>query len=82
MPTVDAEMVTVPLVLRNVRSKTVTLVLEPWGEEHSLEPGSEIRLVFSGPPGDSPLVEWSEDCVTAYGWSGSTFRLFRDGIEL
>ncbi|MBW3540276.1 MAG: hypothetical protein KY476_08395 [Planctomycetes bacterium] len=52
------------------------LVLEPWGDEHPLLPDSEIRLEFIGPPGHSPLIEWSEESVTAYGWAGSTVRLY------
>ena len=72
----------IPVTIRNTRSVPLRFRLEPWGEEYTIEPESEAQLEFRGPEGDSPVIEWGEDTVTAYGWSGSTVRVFVDHQEV
>ena len=72
----------VPVTFKNDRTTPLTFVLEPWGEEYTMPPQSEVRVEFSGPEAHWPLIEWGEDIITVYGWSGSTARVFMDGQEL
>jgi hypothetical protein len=72
----------VPVIIRNTRSVPLRFLLEPWGEEYRVEPQSEVRIEFHGPGGESPIIEWGEHAVTAYGWSGSTARVFVDQQEV
>lgn len=73
----------ISLTYRNKRSVGVTFAIEPWGDEHDLKPSSELRIEFSGPEpkGYAPFMEWGDDLITAYAWSGTTVRVLIDGRE-
>jgi hypothetical protein len=65
--------------IRNAENNPVLLRLEPWANETQLASGKEYQVVFEGPVGKWPLIEWSKDAITAYGWSGSVAAVYLDG---
>lgn len=81
-----AEEVEVRLRLANRSKDTLQVYLEPQGMAYSFEPGTVFDVVAKGrsgtPPNDRLEIEWAEQCVTVYGWSGSIVTFFRDGVEL
>ena len=70
--------------LSNARGKELSLILEPWGDIVSFQPGDEILLVFLGPvpTSDLPEIELTNDSMTVYGWTGSYASIFRNGEEI
>lgn len=69
------------LRVTNEHDHPITLVVEPWAEEHLLEPNRSLEVVGSGPPGVFE-VSTCKDNVTVYGWSGSTVSVLRDGVDV
>ena len=72
----------VRLLLINSTDKPLSFVLEPWGEVYPFEPETQISLVFCGPEGGHPEVDYGAEAVTVWSWSGSTARVFKDDREL
>ena len=68
--------------LRNRRSRSITLRLEPWGEELTIAPNTTIQLVAKGPAGDELDIRWEGDTVTVYGWPGSVVSVLRRGAPV
>jgi hypothetical protein len=56
----------------NSTNADIKILLEPWGEEHSLPRGATLTINAMGPEGDTLEVEYTTDGVTVYGWTGST----------
>jgi hypothetical protein len=73
---------TVRLTIRNARAAPVTFSLEPWADEYEMPPGAAFELVVRGPAEGSMEVDYGEERITAYAWSGSVAQLFHDGVEL
>ena len=71
----------VRLTVTNEQDGAITLYLEPWAEEHVIAPNISLELIGSGPPGQFEVAA-CRDGLTVYGWSGSTVRVFRDGVEV
>ena len=74
--------VCISLRIRNSRATSLTFYLEPWGEAYLMPPDAIFEVVARGPAGDCLEVEYAEDHITVYGWSGSTVSLFHAGIAL
>lgn len=70
------------LRIKNSRANESMLYLEPWGEHYSMAPGTVIQVVVKGPEGDSLEIEYGDDYITLYGWTGSIASVFQDGVEL
>ena len=70
------------LRLRNSRTCTVELRLEPWGEACELEPGAVVDVLASDTAGPLLEIDCGDTAITVYGWVGSTVSLFRDGAPL
>ncbi len=73
---------TVTLPISNARSVSLTLILEPWGDEYTVSPGVVFEVVARGPVGGSLHVEAGEDYIAVYAWSGSVITLFHDGVSI
>ncbi|MDX6270952.1 MAG: hypothetical protein QOD28_2175 [Acidobacteriota bacterium] len=68
------------IAVRNTGMKPLTVVLEPWGTRHRVEPGERVRVVARGPGGmgqQLQVVRGAEE-VVVYGWSGSSVTVVRE----
>ncbi len=62
----------IALRITNSTNNAMTMHLEPWGEERNMKSGTTLKIEAQG-PGDGTLeVEYGENTITVYGWSGST----------
>jgi hypothetical protein len=68
--------------LRNDRSSSQEIRLEPWGEIYEFPGGDTIEVEASGPDTEMLEIEVGESSVTVHGWVGSAVRLLRNGREL
>jgi hypothetical protein len=75
-------MVEFRLQLRNSRTVTVKLRLEPWGEEYAFAGGAVVELRAHGPDAGSLEIDSDDRSITIYGWSGSVVELFHSGAPL
>ena len=66
----------------NSHSDSVVFCLEPWGDEIELPSDSSFLVMFEGPSGNFPGVEWKERRVTVHGWSGSVASVYHDSKML
>jgi hypothetical protein len=64
------------------RHEDFSLVIEPWGDVHCVHPSDEFVIVATGPAPAEPELVQGTDCLTYYGWTGSTLELFRNGESL
>jgi hypothetical protein len=71
------------LAVRNGTERTLTLHLEPWGEEYELPPRGCYLVVGHGPRVGSGLeVEYLDQAVVVTAWKGATVQLFEQGKEV
>jgi hypothetical protein len=62
----------VVIQLRNRNATVLTVVLEPWGTRHPVEPGATVFVVARGPAGAGDLaVDHHADELVVSGWSES-----------
>jgi len=71
----------VRLRLKNGQCHSITLHIEPWGEEVTMAPDRLYEVAIKGPPGETDDVievttEGSD--LFIYGWTGSTFTIHQD----
>jgi hypothetical protein len=65
--------------VRNVRTKPLTVVLEPQGTCHVVAPGEWVRVVVRGPGGAGQLkVVRGAEKVVVYSWDGSRVEVVRE----
>lgn len=69
------------LEVSNRHDHPITLTIEPWAEEHVIEPNGVLVVVGIGPPGQFEVSEHDRD-VIVHGWSGSTVSVLRDGVDI
>ena len=67
--------------LRNDRSSSLEVRLEPWGEIYEFAVGETIEVTASGPDSEMLEVEVGDSSITIHGWVGSSVSLLRDGRE-
>jgi hypothetical protein len=70
------------LWISNSEEIPVVLCIEPWANEIQLLTGNDYQVIFEGPEGEFPAVEWGKSRITLYGWSGSVAQVFLGGTEL
>ena len=70
------------LWVRNSENFPVVLCIEPWANEIQLLTGNDYHVIFEGPEGEFPAVEWGKNRITLYGWSGSVAHVFLAGKEV
>jgi len=71
----------VRIPILNARPYPVRLVVEPWGSECLVHPGSTVYVELKGPEGHGPELEEGSDIVIVYGWPGSTFAVYPEGAD-
>jgi hypothetical protein len=72
------------LLLSNATADPISIWLEPWADECTLAPRSELSLEVTTPDGGAvarPEIESSEGLITIWGSGGSLIRVTIDGIE-
>jgi hypothetical protein len=82
MPDIDSDFKATPrqsFWVRNSEDSPIVLCLEPWGDELLISKDSDYLVVFEGPEGEHPGVQWSKERITVYGWSGSVASVFLEG---
>jgi hypothetical protein len=77
-----ADEMTVHLRLTNSTGRKTSFVLEPWGDVHEFAPADEFLVVFTGPSPGDPQIDLTDEATTVWSWTGSTVRLFRNGVEV
>lgn len=70
------------LTLVNTRAVEITFRLEPWGDEHAMPAGARFLIIATGPNDGVLEIEYGEDHLTIWGWSGSIVQAFHEGREL
>jgi hypothetical protein len=68
--------------LANPGEAPVQLVLEPWGETHTIPPDDVVELQAQGPDDGALEIAHARDTIVVWGWPGSTIQLFLGGEEL
>lgn len=72
----------VPMMVSNSRERTITFVLEPWGEIYTMEPRARFTLLLRSPIQGAVEIDDGVDSMTVYAWEGCPAALFRDGEEV
>jgi hypothetical protein len=62
----------------NDNPTTMEVVLEPWGDSHSLPPGEYFELMSRGPKGRFVLY-CGDNRLEVHAWEGSVLELWRGG---
>ena len=70
------------LRITNSKSTALRLHLEPWGEQFVMDPGTTFQIVATGPEGDCMELEYDDEHITLWGWSGSVISIFHKGQRL
>ncbi len=65
--------------LHNSKAESVTLFIEPWGDQIEMAPEAIFEIVASGPVGGKVELEICNEGFVIYGWSGSTIAITQDG---
>lgn len=63
------------VAITNSQRTTMRLVLEPWADEHSIEPGATVEVAFSGPADGRMEVEVKDGEVFLYAWEGAVMSV-------
>jgi hypothetical protein len=72
----------VSVMVSNSRERTITFVLEPWGEIYTMEPRVRFTLLLRSSIQGAVEIDDGVDRMTMYAWEGCTAALFQDGEEL
>lgn len=68
------------IIYKNSGINKIKLILEPWAEEYSIEPNSEVEIIIEGDLEKGYLmIESDNENLIVYGWEGSFIQLFKDG---
>lgn len=66
--------------IRNVhKSVSLTVHIEPWGEQHVVPPKATIEVVFFGRTHGVPSIDWRDSNIFVHGWCESQFFVLIDG---
>ena len=77
-------MVVSTLVVSNRRTKPLVVYVEPWAEDYTVIPGTEIKIEAYGNDDVLPrfvIVEW-DDSIQVYCEETSDFNVFDGSQEL
>ena len=58
------------------------LILEPWGEEYEMSSGKTFEFLAKAEQQGNFEVEFDDDKIIVFLWSGATVKVFCDGEEL
>jgi hypothetical protein len=76
--------ITKRLTVTNTFPEARTFVLEPWANEHRMEPGERFVVEAKGPPDgpDLELIEEDGGYIVVWAWPGSIARVLRETGEI
>ncbi|HUS14337.1 MAG TPA: hypothetical protein VM536_04875 [Chloroflexia bacterium] len=75
-------MVDTRLRLHNSGPATLRILLEPWGDQYTMQPDDLFEVEAKGPAGDRLEVAVAPGTVTIYGWPGAMVRVLHNGRDL
>jgi hypothetical protein len=71
------------LTYTNRTGHKLSVMLEPWAEEHWVEPDGSIDIVvLNGSPAGHLEIEQTAEGLIIYGWEGSVVSILHPGKEL
>lgn len=65
--------------IRNPTDQSLTVWLEPWGEQFELKSQDSFDIVFVGPDTGQPQIAPKAISISVYGWEGSEGFVFQNG---
>ena|ERR1044071_10460945 len=65
--------------ISNSSDKEITFHLEPWGEQRTMPPGGRFQVVLEANEPGEVEVEYEQDNILVWGWSGSVATVYPDG---
>lgn len=68
--------------INNAQSQGLTIVIEPWGEEHFLAPSDSLEVVLYGPPGGVAELRLEQGLATVSGWEGAELYVLKQMIPV
>jgi hypothetical protein len=64
--------VTQKLTYTNRTPDRLLLIIEPWAEEHWIDPDEQVYIeVLNGNPGNHLEIEHTDEGLTVHGWEGT-----------
>jgi hypothetical protein len=71
------------MTYQNTRRNGVVLIIEPWANELSIEPGQKVEILVEGGIEDGVFeLEQTPGGLTICGYEGCTIRVLRGGEDL
>lgn len=71
------------LYILNSAKYNLLVILEPYPEFFTLEPGEHLTITgVGGNPGDNFEVQYEGKYISVYAWPNSIATAYRDGVEL
>jgi hypothetical protein len=68
---------------QNASDQKSLLIIEPWAEQYSIEPGDKVDIVGEGGDLSSGFeVKHADSELIVYGWVGSVVKVWRNGVEV
>jgi hypothetical protein len=68
--------------IENSHSYALTVVIEPWGEEHVLSPSDSLEVVLYGPSGGAAELRLEQRVATVFGWEGSELYVLKQMVPV
>jgi hypothetical protein len=68
--------------VRNAGSDSITVCVEPWGDEYSLNRDEILQVVFDATEPGEPEVLHQPDRVLVYGWPTAAVRVLKNGADV
>lgn len=71
----------IPLIISNSSKEKLVIVIEPWAEEYSVQPGKKIEVFPINDSKDPVEVNFIGDKLVIY-INSDDFRVISDGMEV
>lgn len=68
--------------ISNPFGRNRTVIIEPWVHEIELGAQEQVTVQVTSEQEGEMEITLGEDLLTIYLWPTSTFRLFRNGVEI
>ena len=68
--------------ISNQSNRPLTLHVEPWGEQIPMPAGSRFQLVAVAKEQGEMEIQFEENDVLVWGWTGSVLTVFSNGKEM
>ena len=70
------------ITLQNSDEDSLTLHLEPWGEQHLILSGASVRLVATAEQSGEFEIEYATKNIFVWAWPTATLKVFADSEEI